>query len=351
MKNPTAGGAEAVTENIVRGLASLGHDVTYFTSAFPGSKKEEKLGRAHMIREGSMYTVYLHAARYLRKHKNDFDFVIESVSAVPFFTPLYFDEKKIMIIPHHIVGRVIFKELPLHAAIPAYSAESLIPHVYKGVRFVAVSNTVKKELIDFGINPKDIEVYYFGAFGSFNAKSSSKYPKPTLITVARLMKYKRVDMLLDVLKRVENARLIVVGSGKELHNLKNYAKKIGVENRVEFTGFVDEKRKAQLVAKSWIFITASEREGFGISALEAELSGTPVVAFGIGGLNEAVKDGYSGYLVREGDVDTFAKKVALLLKSGKLRAKMSRNSIDYAKTFDPDKAVGKLDRHIRNLAD
>lgn len=354
LKNPTAGGAEVVVDSILKGLAAKGHKLTYFTSAFPGCKYEEQTKYGKIIRKGSMSTVYLHAFLYFLKHGRDFDFIVDSVSAVPFFTPLYFNSAKIIAIPHHIVGRVIFKELKFPKSLLAYIAERLIPLVYRNTNFIAVSDAVKLDLVNFGIRLKNITTCYFGVYSGFEPASAKKFKNPTLITVSRLMKYKRVDLLLDIFRdliRTIDAELLIVGAGKELTNLKAYAKKLGVYDKVKFLGWVSEKKKAELLAKSWVFVTASEREGFGISALEAEMSGTPVVAFKVGGLAEAVRNNYSGFLVDFGNMQEFTNKVLLILTDSKLRNRFYKNSVEYSKRFDPKKAILKIDNIVRSNSD
>jgi glycosyltransferase involved in cell wall biosynthesis len=350
IENPTAGGSEAVVENMLRGLSALGHEVTLFTSEFENCKKFEKTGHGTIIRKGSMNTVYLHALLYLLGHRKDFDFVIESVSAVPFFTPLCFDSNRIIIIPHHLVGKVVFEEVPFPKALLAYCAERSIPFVYRNAKFIAVSGPVKEDLSRFGVDPRRISVCYFGLSPLFKAKRKRKFGKPTLVTVARLRRYKRVDLLLEMFKRVlekVDSRLIIIGTGPELPSLKRKAKQLGISNKVRFTGFVDDAEKEDLLSRSWVFVTASEREGFGIGALESESSGTPVVAFRIGGLKDAIKDKYSGFLAQEGDADSFVRLTLRLLRDAQLRSRMSQNAARYSCRFERSEAIRKIDGMMR----
>lgn len=350
LKNPSAGGAELAVDNIARELHKNGHKITIFTSAFDGCKKEENLGYARIVREGSMHTVYLRASSYYRRHKDEFDAIIESVSAVPFFTPLYAKNKKLVIIPHHLVRDVIFKERGTIKGAPAYLAESIIPSVYKTTNFVVPSKYVKSEFVKFGVKSDNITVSYFNAVHpDFKPAKLKKTKKPTLITVTRLMKYKRVDMLLEILKDIRekiDVDMIVIGSGKERNNLKEQAKRLGIEKNVKFTGHIKEEQKAELLAKSWVFVTASEREGFGISALEAEMCGTPVVAFDNGGLKEAIKHNYSGFIIKGADKKAFENAIISLLTNGKLRNKLSANSITYGNSFNTKKEIRKIERII-----
>ncbi len=350
MKNPRAGGAEVVTDNILRGLADMGHDVTLFTSEFSGARTYEDVGYARIIRSGSVKTVYVHAFLYFLRHSSEFDFVIESVSAVPFFTPLYFNSRRTVIIPHHLVGRVIFKELGLPSAVPAFVAEKLIPYFYRGSNFIAVSESVRKELIDSGVDPRRISVCLFGTHLLFVPARLPKYRTPTVLALSRLKRYKRIDLILSAFKRVlekVNARLIVVGSGEESQRLKQYAARLGINKAVRFVGHVSEKTKSELLSRSWVFATASEREGFGIGALEAEMSSTPVVAFNAGGLKEAVMNNYSGFIVDEGDEEKFAERLVSLLSNKRLMASMSHNAARYGTKFDSKRAIAKIDELMR----
>lgn len=346
-KNPTAGGAEMVVDNIIRGLASMGHRVTLFTSEFKGCKKEERTKYAKIIRSGSINTVYTHAFLYGTQHRDEFDFVIESVSAVPFFTPLYFDSRRIIIIPHHIVRDIIFKELKFPKSLVAYTAESSIPVLYRKANFIAVSEAVRSDLIRFGVAPNRITVCYFGVPIVFKPVRLRKFEKPTLITVSRLMRYKRVDLILDAVKEMSNRidlQLIVGSSGKELGALKSQAKMLGIGGMVKFVGRIGEAEKSRLLAKSWVYASASEREGFGVSALEAEMCGTPVVGFNVGGLGEAVMRNRTGFLVKDGERKEFTQKILRLLSDKKLRERFSKNSIEFGRRFDPRAGVRKIDK-------
>ncbi|MDE1767113.1 MAG: glycosyltransferase family 4 protein [Thaumarchaeota archaeon] len=350
IKNPTAGGAELAVDNIARQLSKFGHKITIFTSAYNGCKREEKTNYAKIIRKGSMTTVYLHAFSYYLSHSNDFDAIIESVSTVPFFTPLYARNKKIVIIPHQVTGKTVFKEVPFTTAVMVHTAENFIPLVYRNTNFIVPSKSVKSDFEELGIDPKLVTASYFNTVSpNFRKVRVKEYKKPTLITVTRLVTYKRVDILIDILAELSkkiDVQLIIVGTGKEMGNLKGQAKRLDVSDRIWFTGHVNEKKKAELLSKSWVFVTASEKEGFGISALEAQKCGTPVVTFNNGGLKEAVKHNYSGLVIKEADRKAFENAIISLLMNDKLRNKLSANSIAYGNSFNTQKEIRKIENMI-----
>ena len=102
------------------------------------------------------------------------------------------------------------------------------------------------------------------------------------ITVSRIVPYKRVDVLVAAFASLPQARLLVIGQGEALAGLK-----VTATANVEFLGFVDDAKMRRLVANAKAFVYAAD-EDFGISPVEAQALGTPVVAFGQGGNLETV---------------------------------------------------------------
>jgi glycosyltransferase involved in cell wall biosynthesis len=77
-------------------------------------------------------------------------------------------------------------------------------------------------------------------------------------------------------------------------------------------------------------------EGWGITTIEANACGTPVVASRVSGLKDSVKNPHTGYLVDYGDVDGFANKITELLTNKSTRNSMSKEAYEWAKEFDWD---------------
>lgn len=102
------------------------------------------------------------------------------------------------------------------------------------------------------------------------------------ITVSRVVPYKRVDVLVEAFASLPQARLLVIGHGEALAAIRSTA-----TANVEFLGFVDDAKMQHLVANAKAFVYAAD-EDFGISPVEAQALGTPVVAFGKGGNLETV---------------------------------------------------------------
>ena len=111
----------------------------------------------------------------------------------------------------------------------------------------------------------------------------SDLPRADYVTVSRLVPYKRIDVLTEAFRLLPERRLIVVGDGPERQRLEDLA----VPN-VEFVGAKDDAATARLVAGARAFLFAA-LEDFGIAPVEAQAAGTPVIAYGRGGVRESIR--------------------------------------------------------------
>ncbi|MGB3681946.1 MAG: glycosyltransferase [Rubrobacteraceae bacterium] len=102
------------------------------------------------------------------------------------------------------------------------------------------------------------------------------------VTVGRLEPYKRVDLIVKAFNSL-GLRLVVIGDGSMLEPLKRMAS----NRNIEFLGHKDSTTVARMIANAKAFVFAS-REDFGIAPLEAQICGTPVIAYGLGGASETV---------------------------------------------------------------
>jgi glycosyltransferase involved in cell wall biosynthesis len=132
------------------------------------------------------------------------------------------------------------------------------------------------------------------------------------IALGRLEPVKDHRTLLRAFARlVREPFLRIVGTGTELDALKNLARELAIERRVEFTGFQDNVQ--ELLASADAFVLSSLWEGLPVSILEAQAAGLPVVATDGSGTREAMADRRSGFLVPTGNVPALAEKMARVM--------------------------------------
>jgi glycosyltransferase involved in cell wall biosynthesis len=104
------------------------------------------------------------------------------------------------------------------------------------------------------------------------------------VTVSRLVSYKRVDLIVEAFRNLPNKKLLVIGDGPELPRLR-----ANCPPNVELMGFQSDEVVQRTVGSARAFVFAAH-EDFGISPVEAQACGTPVIAYGVGGATETVRD-------------------------------------------------------------
>jgi glycosyltransferase involved in cell wall biosynthesis len=119
--------------------------------------------------------------------------------------------------------------------------------------------------------------------------------------------------------------------------LRALAEELGIAHAVEFLGFVSAQRKVELYHEAMVVLNSSRKEGWGLTSIEANACGTPVVATDVPGLCDSVRDGETGFLVPFGDAPAFAAAVERLLDDGALWQSFSENGRRWAAahTWEP----------------
>lgn len=145
-----------------------------------------------------------------------------------------------------------------------------------------------------------------------------------LIMVARFSPPKDYKLFLGALSRLKgNAwEALLIGDGPCLNQNKEYAQKLGLTEKVKFLG--SRLDVAGLLAQAHIFVLASNWEGFPITILEAMRAGLPVVASQVGGVEEAVVDEQTGFLVPRGKAEVLKERLQILIDNPDLRAQMGQ---------------------------
>lgn len=356
IKNPLAGGAEVHLHEVFERIAAQGHEVTLFCSSFPGAPGEEEINGIRVIRKGGRYLFnYTFALEYLtRLRHQQFDVVVDDMNKIPFFTPL-FVRRQLYGVTHHLFGKSIFLETNAVLASYVYWMEKLAVALYKRrhIPFIVGSPSTYRELLEAGFSHDDVSLINYGVdHATHNLDGAAKSPVPLIGYFGRLKKYKSVDHLLQavrlVRKDVPDLSVMIIGDGDDRPRLEEITRSLGLEDVVTFTGFVPDKRKIELLQRMWVKVTTSSKEGWGLTVIEANACGTPVIASNVEGLRDAVRDGETGMLYTYGDVDDLAGKLDEFLKDARLRERLTTNAISWSKNFDWDRAaietLGLLER-------
>jgi len=157
-----------------------------------------------------------------------------------------------------------------------------------------------------------------------------------VVVIARLSAYKRVDHALRAFVPLDaRARLTVCGDGPELERLRALADKLGIADRVEFTGATPDA--AERLAEAAVLLLTSQSEGQSLVVLEALSRGCPVVAYDVRyGPGEMIEDGVSGSLVSYGDIAGLTAALGRILGRPERIAALSRGAVAWAQSRGPE---------------
>lgn len=345
--NPWAGGAEIHLHDIFGRLAARGHRVTLLCSGYEGAPAEDTLDGMRIVRVGGRYTFNFVLPRVMaRRFRGErFDVVVEALNKIPLCTPL-FARAPVLGIGHHLFGTTIFREVPPPLSLYVYLSELAVPWVYRRVTMEVISQSTREDFVLRGLAPERIRVVYVGmdAEEYSPGEPGVKTPTPTFLALGRIRKYKRLDLVVDAVAQLARnghpeIRLVVAGSGNWLEPLKAHVRQTGAEPWVTFAGRVTEEEKVHLYRSAWALIMTSPKEGWGLTCLEAQACGTPVIASDSPGLREAVRNGESGLLVPHADRAELAAAMRRFLEERALRARLTEGALRFAGTFSWDRAA------------
>lgn len=235
---------------------------------------------------------------------------------------------------------------------------SLLYH--KADAIVSVSESLARRLRRFFlINNKKIKVIYVPVdIDNVKIRSQEKIYEsghknnlPCVGTISRLSREKGINYLIeafsDLLKNLD-ARLVIIGDGRERRNLEEMANDLNIEDKVSFLGWLENPYK--YLREMDVFVLSSLWEGFPTVIVESMVCGTPVVATrSAGGVEELIEDGVNGLLVPSRDVKTLSDSIYRLLKDSGLKERFSREAARRIEQFDSRNITKQYESLILSL--
>jgi N-acetyl-alpha-D-glucosaminyl L-malate synthase BshA len=185
--------------------------------------------------------------------------------------------------------------------------------------------------IDLTYNFVDKRVYYPRDVVSLR-KEFANADEKLLIHISNFRPVKRVMDVIEIFAKVNRetpSRLLFVGEGPELSRVMHRVKELGIADRVIFCGKQDDV--AQIISLADVMLLPSEKESFGLVALEAMACGVPTVGSNAGGIPELITHGETGYLATIGDTDAMAGYVMKLLRDEDLYARFKKACLERAR--------------------
>ena len=346
IESPWAGGAEVQIHAVLERLVARGHDVLLLVSRFPGCVAETEIRGVRVRRRGEWWNANfaLHAAARRELAQARYDVVLEDVNKIPFYTPLVHPLPVVVLVPH-LFGGTIFRETNPFFGAYIWLMERALPRVYRRALFMPVSASTQSDLVRRGVPASRTTVVHNGIdFERYDLPAPPpRAAHPTLLHLGRLMRYKSADVAVRALVRIRallpQARMWVAGDGPDLPRLQRLARALQLGESIEFLGHVPHAEKVRRLWQCHVVLNPSPKEGWGLTVLEANACGVPVVASCRPGLIDSVRDGETGILVPYGDADQFARAALELLREPERRDRLGMQARAWARRFTWEQAA------------
>ncbi len=347
-RHPRAGGAEVHVEEVARRLARMGFELTLASVSFPGAPARETADGFEIVRLGPLPLYYPRAVAYCAREtrRRRFDVVVEHLCKLPFCAAWY-SAVPVVAVSHHLFGSTAFRQVRWPVAAAVVAAERLIPLAYRDLELAAVSESSRADLVARGLAPERIRIVPNGI--RWPALEPPPFEERPLraIYLGRLEPYKRIERLLRataaLAPRFPALELVLVGRGRSRASLEREARALGIAERTRFVGFVSDQERDTLLAGSRVAVCPSEKEGWGLTVIEANALGTPVVATDAPGLRDAVQHDVTGLLVPDGPAEAMsarlAQAMARVLEEPGLGPRLSACARGWARGFDWDRSA------------
>lgn len=363
---PTYGGSGVVATELGKALASVGHQVHFITYTQPP--------RLDFFSENIFY------------HE-------VSVASYPLFEYLPYESA----LASKMVDVTVNEKLDLihvHYAIPHASAAYLAKQIlkYKGIHVPVITTLHGTDItlvgrdpsfepvVTFSINESDgvtavSESLRDDTYSSFEILSNievipnfidlerfQKQPKEhfklaicpngekLLMHTSNFRKVKRIEDIIQVFAKVQKqvpSKLLLVGDGPERSGIEALCRDLGVASDVRFLGKLDTIEEALSLAD--LFFLTSEKESFGLAALEAMACEVPVISSDAGGIPEVNIHGVTGYVSKIGDIDDMVANTVKILTDETLHLQMKANALARAKDFSLEKILPMYERYYEKI--
>ncbi|ARK30337.1 N-acetyl-alpha-D-glucosaminyl L-malate synthase BshA [Halalkalibacter krulwichiae] len=357
---PTVGGSGVVATELGKLLAARGHEVHFITSSVPFRLDRVYPNIYYHEVEVNQYSVFQYPpydltlaskiAEVAKRQKLD---LIHVHYAVPHAICAIL-AKQILNGDLKIITTLHGTDITVLGYDP--SMKDLIKFgIEQSDLVTAVSDDLVKQTRALIATNKEIQtVYNFideNVYKKLNVDELKKHYKieEDEKVVIHISNFRPVKRIPDIIKSFAliaekvKAKLLLIGNGPELAIARQLVNDFKIKDRVLFLG--NQKHIAELLSMSNLMLLLSEKESFGLVALEAMACGVPVIGTNAGGIPEVIVDGQTGYLCDIGDVNCVADKaVSLLLDQSSYEAFSLRAMEHVQSVFHSETVVSEYER-------
>lgn len=363
---PSMGGSGIIATELGIKLAERGHDVHFITSNIPFRIRKPLPNITFHQVEVNQYAVFRYAP---------YDITLSTKIAE------VIDEYDLDILHMHyavphavcgILGRQMAKKKDVKIMTTLHGTDITVlgyDHTLRnGIKFgieqsdlvTSVSNALAQQTYDIVQPDKDIvTIYNFVRETEFETKHDDSlksyyniHPdEKVLIHVSNFRKVKRIDTIIDTFAKVraeQPAKLLLLGDGPELMDMKAKAHEINLQDDILFLGKQDWVSEFYQMAD--LVLLLSEKESFGLTLLEAMKTGVVPIGSNAGGIKEVIKHGETGYIVDVGDSDAASRYALKLLNNPELYQRLQHNMLaDIEQRFGSELITDQYEYYYQQL--
>jgi len=342
---PTVGGSGAIATELGKKLAEKGHEIHFISSSIP-------------FRLNKMYpNIYYHQVEV--NQYSVFQYPPYDIALASKMSEVISREGLDLLHVHyaipHAVCAILAKQMSgkdIKIVTTLHGTDITVlgydPSLTASIKFAieksdvvtAVSNSLISQTYDVIKPEKSIELVYNFIDEDVYRLTNSVYlrneygikkEEKIVIHVSNFRAVKRVQDVVKAFAKIADkvpAKLLLVGDGPEMTVICRLVNQLNISDKVLFLGKQDNLE--ELYSISDLMLLLSEKESFGLVALEAMACGVPCIGTLVGGIPEVITDGENGYLCELGDVETVAKKGIALLEDDALQKQFSAKAINSA---------------------
>lgn len=346
--HPDGGGSEVFVEEVARRLVARGHVVTVVTASHADAPPRSDLDGVHMVRLGGRLTVYPRALLWLLRHRRRVDVVVDVINGLPFAAPLV-RRRGVVALVHHVhqrQWRIIYPGL--RGQFGWFVERRVTPLLYRRRPFLTVSQASRADLVAMGVDDALISVAPNGV--SVTPSAAARSAQPRIAVLARLVPHKQVEHAVRVAVALSSEfpglHLDVVGEGWWRPEIERSLREQRAGALVTLHGHLDEAARDDVLARAWVMLLPSVKEGWGLAVVEAAAQRTPTVAYRhAGGVTESILDGVTGLLAD--DEPGLVAATRRLLADGEAREAMGRRAADRAALLDWSTTTDEVESVLR----
>lgn len=343
---PTVGGSGVIATELGKMLAEKGHEIHFISSSLPFRLKKINCNIYYHQVEVSQYSVFQYPP-YDIALANKMAEVIKREELDLLHVHYAIPHAVCAILAKQISGRDVKIITTLHGTDITVLGED--PSLTDAIKFgiensdtvTAVSNSLVSQTYDLIKPDKHIETVYNFIDERVYQKTDATYlksqygipPKEKIIIhVSNFRAVKRVTDVVRAFAKITEripAKLLLVGDGPEITNVCNLVRELNLREQVLFLGKQDNLE--ELYSMSDLMLLLSQKESFGLVALEAMACGVPCIGTNVGGIPEVILNGETGFICELGDISDIANKAIYILTDDTLHKYFSNRSVNVVK--------------------